>query len=202
MDALEQTALQVRAAQDGSKSAMESLFERYLPRVHAIVAARLGKRLRSLVEVEDVVQEAMHLAICSLERFEHRTEGAFRSWLATCIENAIRNESRKHAAAKRGAGRLQKIADLAQTRLAESLFADRGPTASEAARGREEEERIETALLSLDARYREVIVLRVHGQLSHREIAEAMDLPSENTANALFVRARRKLLRALEAGPE
>jgi RNA polymerase sigma factor (sigma-70 family) len=137
------------------------------------------------------------LAIGSLERFEHRTEGSFRNSLAACVENAIRNEVRKHDAIKRGAGRVQCVADFATTRLAESLFPDGAPGVSQAARDREDEERIEAALLQLAPRYREAIALRVHGEMSHREIAEAMGLPSENTANALFVRARRKLLRIL-----
>ena len=154
--------------------------------------------MHAVIELEDMVQESMRLAIASLDSFEHRTEGSFRNWLAACVENAIRNEARKHDAIKRGAGKVQRIADLAHTRLAESLFPDRTPGVSQAARDREDEERIEAALLRLAPRYREVIALRVHGEMSHREIAEAMGLPSENTANALFVRARRKLVRALE----
>lgn len=198
VDKLAQTAIQVQAANDGSSTAMESLFERYLPQVRSIVAARMGLKLHAVIELEDLVQESMCLAIGSLDRFEHRTEGSFRSWLAACVENAIRNEARKHDAIKRGAGKVQRIADLAQTRLAESLFPDGTPGASQAARDREDEEQMEAALLQLAPRYREVIALRVHGEMSHREIAEAMGLPSENTANALFVRARRKLLRILE----
>ncbi len=197
LDKLAQTAEQVRAAKDGSGTAMEGLFERYLPQVRGIVAARMGQRLRAVIELDDMVQESMRLAVGSIEQFEHGTEGSFRNWLAACVENAIRNEVRKQGAIKRGVGRVQRVADLAQSRLAESLFLDATPSASQAARNREREEQIETALLQLGPRYREVIALRVHGEMSHREIAEEMGLPSENTANALFVRARRKLLGVL-----
>ena len=196
-DNLAQTAQQVRAAKDGRSTAMEGLFERYLPQVRGIVAARMGRRLQAFVELEDLVQDSMRLAIAGLERFEHRTEGAFRHWLATCVENAIRKEVRKQGAAKRGGGKVQRVADLAQTRLAESLFPDGGPGVSKAARDHEDEERVEAAMLGLTPRYREVIALRVHGEMSYREIAAAMDLPSENTVNALFLRARQKLTRVL-----
>ena len=125
-DQLAQTALQVQAAQDGSSTAMEGLFERYLPQVRGIVAARMGRHLHAFVELEDMVQESMRLAIAGLERFEYRTEGAFRHWLATCVENAIRKEVRAQDAQKRGKGQVQRIADLATTRLAESLFPDGG----------------------------------------------------------------------------
>ena len=43
-----------------------------------------------------------------------------------------------------------------------------------------------------------MIALRVHGDLSYLEIAEVMDLPSDDTANTLFLRARQKLRRLLE----
>ena len=198
VDNLAQTAQQVQAANDGSSTAMESLFERYLPQVRGIVAARMGQRLRAFVELEDLVQESMRLAIAGLARFEHRTEGAFRHWLATCVENAIRKEVRFHDAGKRGSGQVQRVADFATTRLAESLFPDGGPGVSKAARDHEDEERVEAAMLSLSPRYREGIALRVHGEMSYREIAAAMDLPSENTANALFLRARQKLTRVLQ----
>ncbi len=198
VDILAETAQQVRAAKDGSSAAMESLFERYLPQVRGIVAARMGRRLLAFVELEDLVQESMRLAIAGLERFEHRTEGAFRHWLASCVESAIRKEVRKQGASKRGGGKVQRIADFSTTRLAESLFPDGGPGVSKAARDHEDEERVEAAMLRLSPRYREVIALRVHGEMSYSEIAAAMDLPSENTANALFLRARQKLTRVLQ----
>jgi len=199
LDKLAETAAQVRAAKDGSSTAMESLFERYLPQVRGIVAARMGRRLHAFVELEDLVQESMRLAIAGLDRFEHRTEGSFRHWLAACVENAIKKELRKQNAGKRGNGKVQRIADLAMTRLAETLFEDSAAGASELARGREDEQQVEAAMLGLSQRYREVIALRVHGQMSYREIAAAMNLPSENTANALFLRARQKLTRVLHA---
>ena len=99
---------------------------------------------------------------------------------------------------KRGQGRVQRVADLATTRLAESLFPDGGLGVSQAAQDREDKERVETAMLKLSPRYREVIALRVHGEMSYREIAAAMELPGENTANALFLRARQKLTRILK----
>ena len=64
----------------------------------------------------------------------------------------------------------------------------------------ETEERLERLLAGLDARYREVLSLRCYCGMSHREIAEAMELPSENTANALFLRARKALQRQWESG--
>ena len=61
----------------------------------------------------------------------------------------------------------------------------------------EVERLLSEALARLTDSQREIIALRVHGEMSYREIAAAMDLPSDNTANALFLRARQKLTRVL-----
>ena len=194
---LAQTREQVRAAQAGSRSALDDLFTRYLPQVRAIAVARLGPELARFTDIDDVVQDAVRAAIVGLERFEHRSEGSFKNWLAVCVENTIRKEARRQQAEKRGAGRVQRMADLEQSRLRDSLFPDPGHSASAGARGHETEERIERAMLELTPRYREVIALRVHAEMSFHEIAETMGLPSENTANALFIRARMKLAKLL-----
>ena len=52
-------------------------------------------------------------------------------------------------------------------------------------------------LLAIDARYREIICLRAYCRMPYREIAESMGLPSENTANVLFLRARAELQKRL-----
>ncbi len=72
LDKLSQTAAQVRAAKDGSSTAMQGLFERYLPQVRGIVAARMGRRLQTFVELEDLVQDSMRLAMKTGGQHGHR----------------------------------------------------------------------------------------------------------------------------------
>lgn len=196
-DELARTQAQVRAAQGGDTAALDQLVSRYLPRIRGIVAARMGRRLQALVDVDDMVQETLRLAIVGLARFEYRSEGSFQHWLAQCVENAIRNEHRRRSALKRDATREAHVCDLGETRLAETVFPDESPNASHVARRRENLDRLEDAMLELAPRYREVIVLRAFGEMPYKQIAEVMELPSENTANALFVRARRKLMDTL-----
>jgi RNA polymerase sigma factor (sigma-70 family) len=187
---------EIRAAQGGDGDALERLFARYLPRVRAMVAARLGRLQRDCGDLEDLVQETFRDAVVALHHLDHDSEGMFVAWLARCIENNIADHARAGRALKRGGGRVRPFAAM-QTSLSESLFAGRDDPASQVARGHEAEERIECALLTLGARYREVIALRVHGELSYREIAATMGLPSENTANVLFLRARARLQQVL-----
>ena len=67
------------------------------------------------------------------------------------------------------------------------------PTPSQLALPHQIETRLEAALRGLGRVYREVIALRAYCGMSYREIAKTMGLPSENTANVLFLRARAEL---------
>lgn len=198
-DELALTQRQLRAAQTGDRPALEALFARYLPRVRAMAAARIGRTLRQMTDIDDLVQETMRDALLGLERIDTGSNGLFAHWLARCVENNVRDALRHNGAARRGRGTARRFADLDQT-LSESLFPGRELAASELAREREMEERIERTLLRMGARYRDVLVLRARGGLDYREIAAVMDLPSENTANVLFLRARKRLAELL--GPD
>lgn len=192
------TQLDIRAAQGGDGKALGNLFARYLPRVRAMVAARIGRRQRDCADLDDLVQETFKDAIAGLQQLDHRSEGMFVHWLARCVENNVCDQARRGRALKRGGGKVQPFAALGTSHLSESLFAGSEDPPSQFARAKETEDQLERALLSLGARYREVIALRVHGELSYKEIASAMNLPSENTANVLFLRARARLREVLE----
>jgi len=76
--------------------------------------------------------------------------------------------------------------------LTHSIIGD-ADSPSHLGRTHETEARLEAGLRSLRPVYREVICLRAYCGMSYREIAKAMGLPSENTANVLFLRARAEL---------
>ncbi len=57
----------------------------------------------------------------------------------------------------------------------------------------ETEAALEAGLGGLRPVYREMICLRAYCGMSYREIAKAMGLPSKDTANVLFLRARAEL---------
>lgn len=192
------TQQQLRAAQGGDAEALDRLFARYLPRVRAMVGAHVGRTVRQMLDVDDLVQETLRDALLGLQQVDAASEGLFAHWLASSIENNVRDALRRHRAQKRGGDRVRRFADLDQT-LSDSLFPDQQAAVSQVLRGRELEERIEQKLLDLGTRYREVISLRAYGGLSFREIATAMGLPSENTANVLFLRARARLAELLDS---
>jgi DNA-directed RNA polymerase specialized sigma24 family protein len=83
------TRRELRAAQTGDREALDALFARYLPRVRAMVAARAGRTLRQLADVEDLVQETMQDALLGLPQVDQQSEGLFAHWLARCVENNL-----------------------------------------------------------------------------------------------------------------
>ena len=196
-DPIETTLRLVASAKSGDARALNDLFERYLPRTRRIVACRMGWRLSQLEDHEDLVQETLLRVFKGLERFEARSEGSFRHWVAHCVECAIRDRARHAKRAKRGGGAEKRWGDLAAESLAESIFASDQPTPSAIVRAAELEEKIEASLLELPERYRELIVLRSLCGMSYKEIAETMGFDREATVRNAYSRALHKLEEAL-----
>jgi RNA polymerase sigma-70 factor, ECF subfamily len=194
------TTVQVRAAQEGDHAAMDELFRRYLPRVSRIVAARLGRSWRELALEDDVVQETFLDAFAALRDQKINDEAAFCAWIARCVENNIEDQRRRGHADKRGGGKVDRFADLAESYLTASMLEGENGTPSQHAIARETEGRLEEALLRIDPRYREVISLRAYCRMSFADIAETMGLRATNTAVVMFRRARQELRRRLDCG--
>jgi RNA polymerase sigma-70 factor, ECF subfamily len=184
---------QVRAAQSGDEAALDNLFQRYLPRVTRLVAARLGEQWGELANEDDLIQESFVDALKALRGGKLTTDGDFCNWMAKCVQNNIRDQFRRAHAGKRDRNRERRREVMGESFLTESILDADSPSPSQVALGHETEGRLEEALRGLSPVYREVISLRAYCGMSHREIAKTMGLPSENTANALFLRARAEL---------
>ncbi|MBI4606734.1 MAG: sigma-70 family RNA polymerase sigma factor [Planctomycetes bacterium] len=183
----------VRAAQGGDSAALERLFARCLPRVRQIVALRMGRRLREMLEIEDLVQEVLLKVLKGLERFEQRSEGGFSNWLAKLVECEVIDQRRRGERRKRGGGRVRRFTDLDSSVLVSSIMAGREPTPSALARAEELTEKLEEALFLLAEHQREVIVLRAVCGLSYAEVAAELGIGEEGAARLAFFRALKKL---------
>jgi RNA polymerase sigma-70 factor (ECF subfamily) len=188
---------QVRAAQAGDEAALNDLFRRYMPRVTGLVAARLGERWAELAQADDLVQDSFVDALQALRGGMLATDADFCNWMATCVQNNIRDQFRRAHAGKRDRNRLRPQPDPGESFLTETILDADAPTPSQVALAHETEARLEEALRGLGSVYREVISLRAYCGMSYRQVAEAMGLPSENTANVLFLRARAELRKRL-----
>jgi RNA polymerase sigma-70 factor, ECF subfamily len=178
------TLQQVRSARAGDQDAMQALFRRYLPWVVETVALRLGRRRRDCGDLDDIAQESLLDAFRSLDRFEHRTEGSFRLWLARIVENNVIDAERRRLAQKRGRG---EVRQLSVTEADRARGNDATP--SQIAGQREDGALVERALLELPPRAREILVLRDRCDLSFEEVAQAAGLGSAESARTTYRRA-------------
>ncbi len=194
MDSPQDTLALVRAAQGGDSAAREALFARYRPRALCIAALRLGRPRGTLLDAEDVAQEALVQAFRGFDGFQANSEGAFCNWLSTIVTNRLRDHLRRGTAQKRGEGRLRSLAACPQDEsLSTALFAGSEPSPSAVASAHELEERIEAALLSLDERSRRVVEMSRLCGMSHAEVVAELGLKGESHSRAILARAMARL---------
>lgn len=194
------TLAQVRAARDGDRGALEQLFGRYLPWVIDVVALRLGRRRRDCGTLEDLVQESLLDAFRSIESFQERSEGSFRNWLARIVENNVRDGARRRQAQKRGGGKERVLSDMSESNLDANVLPARDATPSQVAGAREQEALVEIAMLRLQERQRELLILRDRCGMSFEEVSQHAGLKNAESARTSYRRALQAFAVALQAG--
>jgi RNA polymerase sigma-70 factor (ECF subfamily) len=185
----------VREAQGGDRAALESLFERYLPRVRQIVALRLGFQPSQFDQHEEIVQEALVNTFKNLDRYEERSQATFRHWISKCVVNSIRQHFRRAGAQKRGSGQVKLFGSYEREDASAIVFQGDEPTPSVVYGRKEVLQKVEQALLEMKEHWREVIVQRLFCEMSYAEIGEEMGIREEATVRKLFSRAMSELRR-------
>jgi RNA polymerase sigma-70 factor (ECF subfamily) len=159
----------VAAAREGDRAAVRKLYDRYAPRVFAVVRRIAGNDELAL----DFAQEAWLRAIRALPTF--RGEARFSTWLHRIAVNAALEAARK--------------ADLREKResLAPEPF-DSGAHSGDPLLAR----RLEAALNRLPRGMREVLVLHDVEEYTHEEIAGVLGITAGTSKSQLF-KARGKM---------
>lgn len=157
----------------GSKTAFNGLVRRHYRTAFTVALAICGSR----ADAEDVCQEAF---IKSLERIDScRTPERFGAWLSEIVRNRALNHL-----------------EHARVRRAESLddveVGQETATPATDLKRRELGRKLEDAIIKLNAREREVVLLHDLDGMSHREIAGIMGL-SEVMSRQLLFTARQTL---------
>jgi RNA polymerase sigma-70 factor (ECF subfamily) len=169
----------IRLAADGDARAIRTLYDRYAPRVYAVVRRIAGDDDLA----QDYAQEAWIRAIRALPTF--RGEARFSTWLHRIAVNAALQALRKAGTrTKREAPMPEEVA--AQPSHPDSLL----------------QRRLEGALDALPEGMRQVLILHDVEGYTHEEIGDALGVSPGTSKSQLFkARAKMRALLAGLAGP-
>jgi RNA polymerase sigma-70 factor (ECF subfamily) len=176
----------VERAKSGDAEALDRLFARFLPALRRWASGRLPCRARTLMDTDDLVQETSIRALKNITSFELRHDGSLQAYFREAIHNRICDEVRR-------------ITRWPMTTL-DDHHLDRGASPLDLAIGRQAVERYEAALRRLEPDEREVVVLRLEMEYSHREIADLLGKPSADAARMAVARALVRLAEEMSRG--
>lgn len=172
----------VEMVRAGNTAAFRSLFEKYQRRLALFAHYRISERLKSSLDVDDVVQETFFEASRDLPRFAYRGPDSFFRWLASIARHVIEDAARREGRKKRDGG---ERVDAGKAGLKDTLTPSR--ILFQAERTRE----LMVKLDRLPGQYREVIVLAKLEGLAPSEIAARLDKPRDAVALLLHRALRR-----------
>lgn len=170
----------LRKAQSGDGEALNGLLTRYLPRLRRWASGRLPAGMRTMLDTNDLVQDAIINSLRNLDSMEIRTEGTLQAYLRRAVNNRIIDLYRR-SARRPMRGELPEDAESFAT------------SPLEAAIGAEALESYERALAALSDGDREAIVLRVELGFDFDEIAIQLGKPSADAARMAVSRAITRL---------
>ena len=176
----------VRRAQNGDKEAFEILVERHQGRVFAVA----GGILRNREDVEDIAQQVFLKAYFSLKRFDQRA--AFSTWLYKITVNECWDMLRKKKVRP-----LVYESELSeeQAHLYQSTEQGMGQGMAQApdvSERLETRQQVEQWLECLEARDREMLILKEVQGFTVEEIAEMLSV-NGNTVKVRLFRARQRI---------
>jgi RNA polymerase sigma factor (sigma-70 family) len=98
---------QLSSALAGDREALGALLEAHGPEVRERLGGAIPKRWRSLLALDDVMQQAYADAFLDIGQFVPQGEGSFTAWLLTIAKRNLLDALRLLEAEKRGGGRKQ-----------------------------------------------------------------------------------------------
>jgi RNA polymerase sigma-70 factor, ECF subfamily len=165
----------------GDRRAVEALLQRSLPDLKRWAHGKLPAAARGSLDTGDLVQETVLHVLRRLHTFEPRHVGAMRAYLRLSVLNRIRDEVRR-------IGRHPSPCDLPDDMPSDLPSPHEEAVLSEAVRS------YRSALMTLSARDRELVVARIEVQWSCDEIAAHFALPSADAARMAVSRALKRLM--------
>jgi len=197
------TAELVRLAKAGQRPALNTLFGRFRPRVVDLARRRLGSRIGSKEDPEDLAQTTFREAARDFRDYEYRGKRSFLSWLSRILHNKIRDRAEFYTAAKRDSSRelgpmIAPGRGFDEERRFDPVVQE--PTGLEQAELNEELELLHEHLERLSPLHRQAIRLVFFEGLSLRQAGWQMGGRSEDAVRMLIRRAADRLRESLQ-GP-
>jgi len=193
MDRASSTAV-LREALAGSDAALDTLYERFGPRLLSFIRLKMGRSLRARLESRDILQATFLKSFQHLDDFEGEDGRSLLGWLIRIAEHEIRDRADFHSRQQRDAKQEADLGGYSEQLVARSRSALSRLILDERA------ERVENALESLTEPHRQVILLRAFEELSFPEIAKALG-KSEDACRMQYARAMTALTLALSRTP-
>jgi RNA polymerase sigma-70 factor, ECF subfamily len=182
-------------AKIGDGQALGQLLERYRNYVGLLVRLQVGRRLRTKVDVDDLLQEISLEIHRKIGLFRGRSEREFLTWIRRLIGSILANQVRHYLGTKSRDARLERalVDDLDQSSRAlnEGLIASQSSPSQQAVR-REQAVLLADALNQLPEDYREVIILRQLEGLSFPDVARRTGRTEDSVKN-VWLRALARL---------
>ena len=166
----------------GSREALRCIYEKYLNDLLTLAMALLN----DVNEAEDVVHDVFVSFAKSAEDF--RLRGSLKSYLTTCVVNRVRDRIRAN---RRRPARL----DESEPKSCGTNGPEQSIICSE------ESQRLNRALAELPSEQREVIILRLKGEMKFKEIAKLQGV-SVNTIQGRYRYGLNKLRSILDGEVE
>ena len=185
----------------GDVVARHELLERYRRYLRSLVAGRLDRRVARRVDASDIVQEALADASERMDDYLRARPLPFLGWLRRLVRDRVVDAHRHHLGSlRRSVARERPTSELTDASVAELGRRLLAPDTSPSNRldRRERFDRIAAALLTLQDRDREVLVMWYLEQRSTREIAETLGI-TERGIRSRHLRALLRLRGCLES---
>ncbi len=173
----------------GDTAALRTLLTRYGPAARKAIQGKIGRKWRSVLEEDDVMQVTYLEAFLHIDHLIGRNPASFVAWLRKIAENVLRDAIRELERKKRPnpAKRLQTAVTGESYATLLDYVGGTSTTPSRHARRNESREILEHAMQQLPPDYRDVLQLH---HLEGRSVAEVATKMSRSQGAVYMIRAR------------
>jgi RNA polymerase sigma-70 factor (ECF subfamily) len=183
----------VDRAKGGDSEALNQLFARYHGLLVDVARRRLGARLRSKLEPDDLAQTTFREATRDFRQYSYQGEDSLLRWLIQILHNKIKDKAEYFSATKRDSTR-ERAMEVGTGDDARTLdFAAHDLSVTRQVSREEEFEILRKGLEKLSPDHRAAITLVFFQGLSLREAGQRMGGRTEDAVRMLLRRAEARL---------